>query len=60
MPEAFNMCVKQGGKVRTKKMSGSMYMRICLLKGKWFKGEVRKKKVTKKVAKKKVVKKKKR
>ncbi len=42
MPRGFNMCVKKGGKVRTKKMSGGRYMHICYLNGKSYAGEVKK------------------
>lgn len=35
MPKRFNQCVKNGGKVRTKRLSGGKYMHICILpKGK--------------------------
>ena len=30
MPADFDMCVKNGGKVRTKTMSGGKYMHICI------------------------------
>jgi hypothetical protein len=42
MPEDFLRCVKSGGRVRTKKLSGGRYMRICFLKGKSYAGEVKK------------------
>lgn len=44
MPEAFNKCVKNGGKVRTKKLSKGRYMHICILGGKTTAGEIRQKK----------------
>lgn len=44
MPEAFDKCIKKGGKVRTKKLSGGRYMYICYLNGKSYTGEVHKKK----------------
>ena len=44
MPQAFNECVKNGGKVRTKKLKGGKYIRICYLGGKSYAGEVKKKK----------------
>lgn len=43
MPKGFEMCRKQGGKIRTKKLSGGRYQPICYLKGKMYKGEVHKK-----------------
>lgn len=44
MPAAFVKCVKNGGRVRTKKLSGGRYMPICYLNGKSYAGEVHKKK----------------
>lgn len=45
MPKAFEKCVKQGGKVRTKKLKGKKYIRLCKKKsGGWTKGYVKKKK----------------
>jgi hypothetical protein len=41
MPEDFDRCVKAGGKVRTKTLSGGRYMRICFLNGKSYAGEVK-------------------
>lgn len=41
MPQAFDSCVKQGGRVRTKTLSGGRYMHICFLKGKSYAGEVK-------------------
>ena len=41
MPEAFNRCVKAGGRVRTKTLDGGKYMHICFLKGKSYAGEVK-------------------
>ncbi len=43
MPEAFNKCVKSGGKVRTKSLKDSKYLRICFKGGKSYAGEVKKK-----------------
>lgn len=57
MPAGFEKCVRDGGKVRTKKLSGRKYMHICFINGKSYSGEVktriggkktRKKAVTKK------------
>jgi len=44
MPEAFNRCVKSGGRVRTKKLKGDKYMHICFKNGKSYAGEVHTKK----------------
>jgi hypothetical protein len=44
MPKAFTECVKNGGRVRTKKLSGGRYMRVCFLNGKSYAGEVKTKK----------------
>lgn len=44
MPKAFESCVKHGGRVRTKKMSGGKYMHICFSQGKSYAGEVKTKK----------------
>ena len=44
MPKAFENCVKRGGRVRTKKLSGDRYMHICYLNGKSYPGEVKTKK----------------
>ena len=41
MPVAFTECVKNGGRVRTKKLSGGKYIHICFLNGKSYAGEVR-------------------
>jgi hypothetical protein len=40
MPQAFNECIKNGGKVRTKQLGKGKYMHICFLKGKSYAGEV--------------------
>jgi len=44
MPAAFNKCVKAGGRVRTKVLSGKRYLHICFRHGKSVAGEVKKKK----------------
>lgn len=44
MPAAFNKCVKKGGRVRTKKLSGQRYIHLCFSKGKSYAGEVKKRK----------------
>lgn len=43
MPADFDRCVKAGGRVRTKKLSGGKYMHICFKDGKSYAGEVKKK-----------------
>ena len=49
MPAAFEKCRSMGGKIRTKSMSKNRYMRMCILKGKTYMGEMKtKKKVSKK------------
>ena len=48
MPYAFEKCVKEGGRVRTMKVKGGRFMRICFDKaGKSHAGEVKKSKETK-------------
>ena len=44
MPKAFEKCVAQGGRVRTKKLSNGKYIHICFKDGKSYAGEVKKKK----------------
>jgi len=44
MSQAFRECIKNGGRVRTKKLGGSKYMYICFLNGKSYAGEVHTKK----------------
>jgi len=41
MPADFNKCVKNGGRVRTKKLSGGRYIHLCFLNGKSYAGEVK-------------------
>lgn len=43
MPADFLKCVREGGRVRTKKLSGGRYMPICFKNGKSYAGEVHKK-----------------
>ena len=43
-PESFDRCVSNGGRVRTKTLSGGRFMRICFKDGKSFAGEVKKSK----------------
>lgn len=42
MPPPFNKCVRSGGRVRTKKLSGGRYMHVCFRGGKAYAGEVKK------------------
>jgi len=44
MPADFERCVRMGGRVRTKKLPGGRYIRICYLNGKSYAGEVKKRK----------------
>jgi len=41
MPAGFERCRASGGKIRTKKISATKYMHICILNGKSFAGEVK-------------------
>jgi len=43
MPADFTRCVAQGGRVRTKKLSGGRYLHICYLNGKSFASEIKQK-----------------
>lgn len=45
MPESFSECVRKGGRVRTKALSGGRYMPICYLDNKSYAGEVHKKRI---------------
>ena len=47
MPEPFEKCVREGGRVRTKKVKGG-YIHICFINGKSYAGEVHHKVPTKK------------
>ncbi|MHC1625557.1 MAG: hypothetical protein ACXQS2_06110 [Methermicoccaceae archaeon] len=40
MPKDFERCVRTGGRVRTKKLSGGKYIKICYKDGKSYAGEV--------------------
>ena len=44
MPLAFLRCVREGGRVRTKKLPGGKYIRICFKNGKSYPGEIHTKK----------------
>ena len=43
-PKAFKKCIKDGGRIRTKKFSKNRYIRLCFLKGKSYAGKAKKKK----------------
>jgi hypothetical protein len=43
-PQAFEKCVADGGRVRTKDLGKGKYMHICFKDGKSYAGEVRTKK----------------
>ena len=43
MPAAFDKCVKQNGRVRTKTLKGGKYIHICFKGGKSFAGHVKQK-----------------
>ncbi len=42
MPQAFTNCIKQGGRVRTKRINKDEYIKICFLNNKSYPGEVHK------------------
>ena len=44
MPEEFEKCVKEGGRVRTMTLSGGRYRRICFKDGKFYADYIKKKK----------------
>ena len=44
MPKGFEKCVKNGGRVRTKKLKGDKYIHICFINNKSYAGEVKTKK----------------
>lgn len=44
VPEAFDKCVREGGRIRTKQLKDGKYIRICYLNGKSYPGEVKEKK----------------
>lgn len=41
MPKEFENCVKNGGKVITKKVNANQYIHVCYLNGKSYSGEVK-------------------
>ena len=52
MPEDFERCVRNGGRVRTKKLPNGKYIKLCFLNGKSYSGEVHTKETIKKKSKK--------
>jgi hypothetical protein len=44
MPIGFDNCVKNGGRIRTKRINANLYIHICFLNGKSFAGELKNKK----------------
>ena len=42
MPIEFTNCVKRGGKVRTKKLSGGRIQKVCFKGGRTYAGHVEK------------------
>ena len=44
MPEAFERCVKLGGRVRTKSLKKGKYLHVCFHGGKSYPGYVKMKK----------------
>ena len=51
MPADFDKCMKNGGKIRTKRLGGGKYMDICLLNGKSYAGDVKEAKTDTKTSK---------
>jgi len=44
MPEKFLKCMRAGGRVRTKKLSGDRYIHLCFKDGRSYVGELKIKK----------------
>jgi len=44
MPKGFDKCVRDGGRIRTKKISNKKFMYICYKDGKSYPGYVKTKK----------------
>jgi len=42
MPKGFDECVRRGGRVRRKTLSGGRYMNVCFINGKSYAGHVKK------------------
>ena len=48
MPQGFLECVRKNGRVRSKRINKSQYIKLCFIGGKSYKGEVHNyKKITK-------------
>lgn len=41
MPVAFDSCVKNNGRVRTKQLNATQYVHICFINGKSYLGEIK-------------------
>jgi len=39
MPQPFLNCIKKGGRVRSKRVNKTQYIKICFLNGKSYPGE---------------------
>lgn len=48
MPEQFEKCKREGGRIRTKKLSGGKYIHICFKDGKSYAGYPKEKQKNKK------------
>jgi len=44
MPKAFLRCARSGGRVRTKRLPGGRYIKLCFKGGKSHAGEAKKRK----------------
>lgn len=44
MPKEFLKCVLSGGRVRTKKLKGGKYLKLCFKGGQSYAGEVQRRK----------------
>lgn len=44
MPKAFDKCIKDNGRIRTRTLSKGRFQRLCFIGGKSFAGEIKKKK----------------
>ena len=43
MPADFEKCVRDGGRVRTRRLPNGRYQHVCFKDGKMYEGEVKKK-----------------
>lgn len=41
MPKDFEKCIKDGGKIITKKVNSKQYIHVCYIGGKSYSGEVK-------------------